>query len=87
MQRHDNVSIIYADIVGFTKFASQCQPNELVRTLHELFVRFDWLATENHCLRKGLFFNNNNQRIFILILMKRILDENFLNINLTDIDF
>ena len=55
IQRHDNVSIIYADIVGFTKFASQCQPNELVRTLHELFVRFDWLATENHCLRKGLF--------------------------------
>ncbi|CAG5097000.1 Oidioi.mRNA.OKI2018_I69.XSR.g14885.t2.cds [Oikopleura dioica] len=51
IQRHDNVSIIYADIVGFTKFADQVSPDDLVRTLHELFVRFDKLANENHCLR------------------------------------
>jgi len=51
IQRHDNVSILFADIVGFTKLASQCVPAEVVRTLHELFVRFDRLATDNHCLR------------------------------------
>ena len=29
----------------------KCVPAEVVRTLHELFVRFDRLATDNHCLR------------------------------------
>ena len=29
----------------------KCVPAEVVRTLHELFVRFDRLVTDNHCLR------------------------------------
>ncbi|XP_046526036.1 adenylate cyclase type 1 [Equus quagga] len=51
IQRHDNVSILFADIVGFTGLASQCTAQELVKLLNELFGKFDELATENHCRR------------------------------------
>ncbi|OQV18571.1 Adenylate cyclase type 5 [Hypsibius exemplaris] len=51
IQRHENVSILFADICGFTVLSSQCNADELVRLLNELFGRFDRLAEENNCLR------------------------------------
>nr|XP_027197802.1 Ca(2+)/calmodulin-responsive adenylate cyclase-like [Dermatophagoides pteronyssinus] len=51
IQKHENVSIVFADIVGFTVLASQCTAQELIRLLNELFGRFDQLANDNHCLR------------------------------------
>uniref|UniRef100_H2YWF6 Adenylate cyclase type 6 n=1 Tax=Ciona savignyi TaxID=51511 RepID=H2YWF6_CIOSA len=51
IQKHNNVSILYADIEGFTKLASQCPAQWLVRTLNQLFARFDALARDNNCLR------------------------------------
>ncbi|KAB7507477.1 Ca(2+)/calmodulin-responsive adenylate cyclase [Armadillidium nasatum] len=51
IQCHENVSILFADIVGFTALASQCTAQELVRLLNELFGRFDQLADDNNCLR------------------------------------
>ncbi|XP_042565067.1 adenylate cyclase type 2 isoform X1 [Clupea harengus] len=51
VQRHINVSILYADIVGFTRLASECSPGELVHTLNELFGKFDQIAKENDCMR------------------------------------
>lgn len=48
---YENVSILFADIKGFTEWASQCSPQELVRVLNDLFAKFDKLAAENHCLR------------------------------------
>nr|XP_055075421.1 adenylate cyclase type 2b isoform X2 [Misgurnus anguillicaudatus] len=51
VQRHTNVSILYADIVGFTRLASDCSPGELVYMLNELFGKFDQIAKENDCMR------------------------------------
>lgn len=38
------VSILFADIVGFTQLSSSCSAQELVKLLNELFARFDKLA-------------------------------------------
>ncbi|KAF3828761.1 hypothetical protein GH733_004667 [Mirounga leonina] len=51
VKRHTNVSILYADIVGFTRLASDCSPGELVHMLNELFGKFDQIAKENECMR------------------------------------
>ncbi|XP_041077371.1 adenylate cyclase type 2-like isoform X2 [Polyodon spathula] len=51
VKRHRNVSILYADIVGFTRLASDCSPKELVIMLNELFGKFDQIAKENECMR------------------------------------
>ncbi|XP_022805938.1 adenylate cyclase type 5-like isoform X2 [Stylophora pistillata] len=51
IQRHENVSILFADIEGFTMLSSQCTAQKLVQYLNELFASFDMLAVENHCLR------------------------------------
>ncbi|KAF5271309.1 hypothetical protein FQA39_LY08107 [Lamprigera yunnana] len=51
IHHYENVSILFADIKGFTALASQCSAQELVRILNDLFARFDKLAAENHCLR------------------------------------
>jgi len=37
-------SIVFADIVGFTKLSSGCSAQELVEILNALFDRFDKLA-------------------------------------------
>lgn len=44
MSRHENVSILYADIVGFTAISSTYSASELVKILNELFARFDRLS-------------------------------------------
>ena len=41
-------SILFADIVGFTAISSTCPAPELVKTLNELFARFDKLADVRH---------------------------------------
>ncbi|XP_061609501.1 adenylate cyclase type 3-like [Phyllopteryx taeniolatus] len=51
MYRHEHVSILFADIVGFTQLSSTCSAQELVKLLNELFARFDKLAEQHHQLR------------------------------------
>ncbi|XP_075068371.1 adenylate cyclase type 4 [Mixophyes fleayi] len=51
IKRHKDVSILYADIVGFTLLSSECSPKELVLMLNELFGKFDQIAKENNCMR------------------------------------
>ncbi|XP_037613957.1 adenylate cyclase type 4-like [Sebastes umbrosus] len=51
VRKHKDVSILYADIVGFTKLASSCTPEELVAVLNKVFGRFDDIAKKNGCLR------------------------------------
>ncbi|RXN25026.1 adenylate cyclase type 4-like protein [Labeo rohita] len=51
VRQHKDVSILYADIVGFTHLSSTCTPEELVAVLNKLFGRFDDIAKKNGCLR------------------------------------
>lgn len=51
LDSYDDVSILFADIVNFTKISSNCSAQLLVVTLNELFGRFDKAADRNHCLR------------------------------------
>ncbi|KYM85050.1 Adenylate cyclase type 2 [Atta colombica] len=51
VQRHNNVSILYADIVNFTPLSEQLSASDLVKTLNELFGRFDQIAQDNQCMR------------------------------------
>lgn len=51
VDRFDAVSVMFADLAGFTTFASNTSPEELVTMLNELFSMFDKLA-EQHGLEK-----------------------------------
>ncbi len=41
---HEQVSVLFADLVGFTSLASQMRPDKLVKVLDHLFREFDKLA-------------------------------------------
>lgn len=41
-----SVTVLFADLVGFSQFAARLSPNELVRSLNEVFSRFDFLARQ-----------------------------------------
>uniref|UniRef100_A0AAY4B7N4 adenylate cyclase n=1 Tax=Denticeps clupeoides TaxID=299321 RepID=A0AAY4B7N4_9TELE len=51
IHHYTDVSILFADIKGFTLLSMNMSAQELVRTLNELFGRFDHLAEEHHCMR------------------------------------
>ncbi|XP_076023401.1 adenylate cyclase type 8 [Genypterus blacodes] len=51
IHHYKDVSILFADIKGFTVLSMNMSAQELVRTLNELFGRFDRLAEEHHCMR------------------------------------
>ncbi|KAI9544151.1 hypothetical protein NQZ68_005201 [Dissostichus eleginoides] len=51
IHQYKDVSILFADIKGFTLMSMKLSAQDLVRTLNELFGRFDRLADEHHCLR------------------------------------
>ncbi|XP_068100289.1 adenylate cyclase type 9 [Hyperolius riggenbachi] len=49
MQRIEQVSILFADIVGFTKMSANKSAHALVSLLNDLFGRFDRLCEETMC--------------------------------------
>ena len=49
MNQMENVSILFADIVGFTKMSSNKTAEHLVGLLNDLFGRFDKLCMEAKC--------------------------------------
>ncbi|CAB3382316.1 Hypothetical predicted protein [Cloeon dipterum] len=51
VQKHENVSILYADVVEFAKLTVTLPVNKLVETLNELFGRFDEASEEHNVLR------------------------------------
>jgi guanylate cyclase len=44
-ERHRDVTVLFADLVGFTELARGIDPDELVRLLDEIFGAFDALVT------------------------------------------
>lgn len=44
IKKHENVTILYADIVNFTPLSEKFTPPELVQILNKLFGKFDQLA-------------------------------------------
>lgn len=66
IQRHNDVSILFADIVGFTDLSSQCSAQELVRLLNELFGRFDQLANVRHLTSVLVTSDSSNNLSFLL---------------------
>lgn len=49
MNRMDNVSLVFADIVGFTKMSTNKTATQVVDLLNELFGRFDVLCARHGC--------------------------------------
>lgn len=58
MVRHEEVSILFADIVGFTAISSTLPAPKLVKILNELFARFDKLSEKYHQLRIKILGKN-----------------------------
>uniref|UniRef100_I3JR38 Adenylate cyclase type 8 n=1 Tax=Oreochromis niloticus TaxID=8128 RepID=I3JR38_ORENI len=51
IHHYKDVSILFADIIGFTSLSLILSAQDLVKTLNELFGHFDRLAEEHQCLR------------------------------------
>ncbi|XP_042876642.1 adenylate cyclase type 2-like [Penaeus japonicus] len=71
VQRHNNVSILYADIVNFTPLSEQLSASDLVTTLNNLFGSFDQIAqVRNFTLREVLYGDTcirQHRKIFVNI--------------------
>jgi adenylate cyclase len=48
-RRFESVSVLFADIVGFTPMSAGLSPEELVGQLNEVFTHFDTLTTDHGC--------------------------------------
>lgn len=46
-RRHDNVAVMFADLVGFTAYCDRHSPEEVLVSLQELFTTFESLAHEH----------------------------------------
>uniref|UniRef100_A0A1I7T810 adenylate cyclase n=2 Tax=Caenorhabditis tropicalis TaxID=1561998 RepID=A0A1I7T810_9PELO len=51
IRKYEDISILFADICGFTNLASEYNPKDLVLMLNELFARFDKVASIHQCMR------------------------------------
>jgi class 3 adenylate cyclase len=46
--RFDSVTVLFADIVGFTKLSQRVSPDELVEILNRIFTEFDLIAKQHN---------------------------------------
>ncbi|XP_038673541.1 adenylate cyclase type 8-like isoform X1 [Scyliorhinus canicula] len=51
VHQYQDVSILFADIKGFTNLSMTLTPQELIHMLNSLFAQFDDLSEEHNCLR------------------------------------
>lgn len=50
-QLFKNVSVLFSDLVGFTRKSSELDAETLIRELNDLFTNFDYIMERNHCER------------------------------------
>ncbi len=48
-RRFEGISVLFADIVGFTPLSAEMDPGEMVERLNEVFSHFDVLAERHGC--------------------------------------
>lgn len=75
VQRHNNVTILYADIVNFTPLSEQLTASDLVKTLNELFGRFDQIAQVRQQQTILIEKQNHTNFWWWLRLFRRLFDE------------
>ncbi|MEC9071068.1 MAG: adenylate/guanylate cyclase domain-containing protein, partial [Myxococcota bacterium] len=46
-ERHQSVTVLFADIVGFTPWAADCEADEVVEVLDQIFSAFDSLCDQH----------------------------------------
>ncbi|CAF95790.1 unnamed protein product, partial [Tetraodon nigroviridis] len=66
IHHYKDVSILFADIIGFTSLSLILSAQELVRTLNELFGRFDRLAEVSVLSGASLFAYQDPGRLLLL---------------------
>ena len=47
-EQHNGVTVLFTDIVGFTKMTSQSNPADIMKMLNQLFTMFDEWSDEHH---------------------------------------
>lgn len=50
-EMYDNVTVLFADIVDFTKTSSSLDPKIVIDELNEIFTEFDKITEKNGCMR------------------------------------
>jgi class 3 adenylate cyclase len=76
----ENVTLLYADIAGFTKFSSTRKPIEVVDMLKKLFTEFDKMCVKHDVYKVYTIgdcyvvmgFTNANKRVNNCFIMLRI---------------
>jgi guanylate cyclase len=48
-RRFEGISVLFADIVGFTPLSAEMEPEEMVNQLNDVFTHFDQLAAKYGC--------------------------------------
>lgn len=57
------MTILFADIAGFTKFSSSVTPSEVVQMLRELFIEFDKICLKYNVYKLYTIGKINNFKI------------------------
>ena len=50
-ENYDNVTVLFSDIVDFTKTSSTLDPKIVIDELNEIFTEFDRITEKNNCMR------------------------------------
>ena len=52
----DNVTILFSDVVGFTRICSQISPMEVVSMLNAMYTQFDQLSEKHNVYKVSIYF-------------------------------